>query len=351
MLKFALAGLFLYGSALLAQIEVFSAESKDALYLFVKNYRLNQKLADKILEQNFNFPIDILVTANNNQYLNGYILTEQNQNMELNASHINGSQKITMRYTTEKYHKKYFISHIKANQISTMSNQRNKLELMVEAFQKNSKEAVTNIYTLSSCKLFKNVKLPIKIEAAKLEASGVAMFAFVYNGDIYDQNGMSITQNEAVMPVEFERVSESFSAYRLHPILKYLRPHEGVDLVAKAGMPVCAVMDGYISDIGYDPNIGNYAKIMHQNRIETIYGHLEKLKSDLRFGVKVHKKEVIGLVGSTGLATGPHLHFGVKKDGKYINPALIFANTKSAIADRGFFIVAKSAKERMSGLQ
>ena len=112
---------------------------------------------------------------------------------------------------------------------------------------------------------------------------------------------------------------------RRHPILKRVRPHYGVDFVANRGTPIVAPADGVVSEIGYQKGgVGRYLKIRHTNsHFVTLYGHLSKYASGIKKGVAVKQKQTIGYVGSTGLATGPHLHYTFYENGRPINPLRI----------------------------
>ncbi len=353
MLRFALAGLLLYAfgtSKLAAQIELFNANSKEHLYIFAKNYRLTPKLADKIVEISPIFPLKIIIAEKTANSLNGYILTPKNQNMYLGVAENNGFQKITLKTIGEKFEERYTIQKYdgaSGKTIETTSENEKYLKAAMDSFAKNAGKPLQSVTILSKSIVFAKLKMPSQTQALMLNGDGVVMFAFVFNGELYDKNGFLLSSRAPSMPVEFSKVSDFYSKSRLHPILNFFRPHEGVDLVAKYGAPVFSVLDGFVSELGYNHNIGNYVRITHQNGFESIYGHLSKIRSDLFVGKKVEQKEILGLVGQTGLATGPHLHFGVKKDGRYIDPALFFKKQEYRIYDKEFFAFALSAKEKL----
>src|SRR5579885_1877258 len=105
-----------------------------------------------------------------------------------------------------------------------------------------------------------------------------------------------------------------------HPLLHTYRPHVGVDLVAQYGTPVKAVADGRVEQAGWAGELGNAIRIEHQRGMVSIYGHLSRISPDVHPDAWVHMGQVIGWVGSTGLSTGPHLHFALEKEGNYVNP-------------------------------
>jgi murein DD-endopeptidase MepM/ murein hydrolase activator NlpD len=120
-------------------------------------------------------------------------------------------------------------------------------------------------------------------------------------------------------PVDGARLSSSFGM-RLHPILGYSRLHKGVDFAAGTGTPVKAAGDGVIERAGGFGTYGNYIRIRHVDRYETAYGHLSRFAAGIRSGASVRQGQVIGYVGATGAATGPHLHYEVLLKNAQINP-------------------------------
>jgi murein DD-endopeptidase MepM/ murein hydrolase activator NlpD len=121
-------------------------------------------------------------------------------------------------------------------------------------------------------------------------------------------------------PVKFTRISSVFSTARFHPVLNVSRPHNGVDFSAPTGTAVRTVGDGTVTFSGFKSSTGNMVRIAHGNRYVTEYMHLSKIESGIKVGERVARGELIGAVGETGLATGPHLHFGMFDSGKYVDP-------------------------------
>lgn len=135
----------------------------------------------------------------------------------------------------------------------------------------------------------------------------------------YDNEGHSLRKAFLKAPLQFSRISSDFSWRRLHPILKKYRPHPGIDYAAPTGTPVRAVGNGTVISKGWSGGGGHTVKIRHMNGYETLYMHLSRY-ARIAKGQKVEQGEIIGYVGSTGLSTGPHLDFRMKKNGQYINP-------------------------------
>jgi murein DD-endopeptidase MepM/ murein hydrolase activator NlpD len=137
----------------------------------------------------------------------------------------------------------------------------------------------------------------------------------------YNQDGVSMRKAFLLAPVDFTRISSNFNLRRLHPIYKTTRPHRGTDYAASRGTPVYAAGDGRVSEAGYSKSNGNYIFIQHGEQYVTKYLHLHK--RHMRKGQRVSQSQVIGTVGSTGAATGPHLHYEFLMNGVHRNPRTI----------------------------
>ena len=133
-------------------------------------------------------------------------------------------------------------------------------------------------------------------------------------------------------PLKFSRISSSYSTARRHPILNVVRPHRGIDYAAREGTPLWAVGDGTVIFRGWAGGSGNLVKIRHRNGYVSYYAHLSRFEPGLRVGSVVEQKQVIGYVGETGLATGPHVCFRLQKNGRYVNPLDISAPAGDPVA-------------------
>ena len=141
----------------------------------------------------------------------------------------------------------------------------------------------------------------------------------------YDENGRSLKRFFLKSPLKFEpRITSRFSSSRKHPILGYARAHNGVDYYAPAGAPVGSVAPGVVTLAGWTGGGGRTVKVRHPNGYETEYLHLSAIS--VRAGARVGQGELVGRVGKTGLATGVHLHYGLKKNGRYVNPVIEHRN-------------------------
>ncbi|MBK6904774.1 MAG: peptidoglycan DD-metalloendopeptidase family protein [Saprospirales bacterium] len=161
------------------------------------------------------------------------------------------------------------------------------------------------------------------VYAAYYNTSGNEYYAIWYeHGDIagyYDLEGRPMKKSFLKAPVKYSRISSYFNMNRFHPILKRTRPHLGTDYAAPYGTPIYAVGDGVVTEASYTGGNGNFVRIKHDDAYQTQYLHMQKFASGIRKGVHVRQGQVIGYVGSTGLATGPHVCFRFWKNGKQVN--------------------------------
>ena len=141
--------------------------------------------------------------------------------------------------------------------------------------------------------------------------------------DYYDGEGRSLKRAFLKAPLSFRRISSTFSNGRFHPILKRYRPHHGLDYAAPTGTPVSAIGSGTVTFSGIKGQYGNLVIIKHPHGYKTYYGHLSKIEKNIKKGAKVEQGQIIGLVGATGLATGPHLHYELRINGKSVNPLTV----------------------------
>ena len=141
----------------------------------------------------------------------------------------------------------------------------------------------------------------------------------------YNDKGESLKKTLLRTPVRYSRISSGFTYNRRHPILGISRPHLGVDYAAPTGTPVVSAGDGIVTYRGWNGGFGNYIAIDHGRGVQTTYGHLSKFAKSVRKGRRVKQGQVIGYVGSTGLSTGPHLDYRVKRNGKFVNPLRVTA--------------------------
>jgi murein DD-endopeptidase MepM/ murein hydrolase activator NlpD len=163
------------------------------------------------------------------------------------------------------------------------------------------------------------------IVAARFTHDGATYEAFRHESPdghpgYYARGGAPLRKQFLRAPLQFTRITSGFSKSRFHPLLHYFRPHHGVDYGAPVGTPVMTTADGVVVETSYNRGEGNFIRIRHTSRIETMYLHLSRFAKGLRRGSKVTQGDVIGYVGMTGLATGPHLDYRVSDNGTWLNP-------------------------------
>lgn len=165
-----------------------------------------------------------------------------------------------------------------------------------------------------------------EISAVLFNSGGKDNYAFYYakdashEGDYYDENGNSMKKQFLKSPVKFSRISSRFTMKRFHPVTKRWKAHLGTDYAASYGTPIIATADGVVEEARFKVFNGNYVKIRHNGEYKTQYLHMSKIAKGVRSGVRVKQGEVIGYVGSTGLATGPHVCYRFWKDGQQVDP-------------------------------
>lgn len=175
---------------------------------------------------------------------------------------------------------------------------------------------------------------------------------FEQDGEVlyYNEKGNSLEGAFLKAPLDFFRISSRFSNSRFHPVLKRYRAHHGVDYAAPTGTPVYAIGSGRVIAKGYQAKGGgNYLKVKHNSVYTTTYMHLSRFAKGIKVGSTVAQKEVIGYVGATGLATGPHLDFRVHENGKPINPLTIKSQPKKPVSEANMpqFTVARDSVIQM----
>jgi len=163
--------------------------------------------------------------------------------------------------------------------------------------------------------------------AAELSVDGHVYRAYRFEtgdrSDYFDGDGKSLRKAFLKAPLSYRRISSGFTNRRMHPILKIARPHYGVDYAAPAGTPVSTVGDGTVVFAGYKGPNGNLVIVRHPNGYTTSYGHLSRIAKGVRRGAEIRQGDVIGAVGATGLATGPHLDFRIRRNGTFLNPLTV----------------------------
>lgn len=199
---------------------------------------------------------------------------------------------------------------------------------------------------------------PGDILAAEITSGGRTLTAIRFENErgeseYYDPNGNALGRPFLKYPVDFVAITSEFSDSRMHPVLKRRMPHLGVDFAAPIGTPVRAVASGVVTFAGYASGYGNQVGIEHAAPFGSSYSHLRRIARGVRVGTEVEKGQVIGFVGRTGMATGPHLHFMMFRDGAYVNPLTVALPTDEELtgARRAQFVTLRQELlDRLAGL-
>ena len=139
----------------------------------------------------------------------------------------------------------------------------------------------------------------------------------------YDANGNGAIKSLKRTPINNAKITSKFSGARKHPVLGFTRAHKGVDFRAPTGTPIPAAGSGRVIARSYNRGHGNFVKIRHNGTFETLYAHMSKFAKGVNVGTVVRQGQIIGYAGSTGVSTGPHLHYEVIKNGVHVNPMTV----------------------------
>jgi len=168
--------------------------------------------------------------------------------------------------------------------------------------------------------------------------------AAAWKGAYYDEKGESLRSMFLRAPLHYRRISSYFTNRRFHPVLKYFRPHQGIDYAAPSGTPVSAVADGTVSFSGWKGGNGRLVILRHGAGYESTYGHLSRFAKGAKRGRRVSQGDVIGYVGSSGLSSGPHLDFRVKLNGKPLNFLKMKYRSSGGVSGTGRRAVAEAIR-------
>ncbi len=188
-----------------------------------------------------------------------------------------------------------------------------------------------------------------QIKVAVVQTGTKRHYVFGYKGKYYDEKGKELESFMLKRPISGARITSHFTLRRWHPVLHRWRAHLGIDFGARRGTPVRAAGDGRVVFAGRKGGYGNVVIIAHSSGYKTLYAHLSRFRKGIRRGKWVKQGQVIGYVGSTGLSTGPHLHFGLYRNNRPINPLKVVRIAKSRLSGKELrkfkILVAKYKKE------
>ena len=190
------------------------------------------------------------------------------------------------------------------------------------------------------------------ILAAEFVNDGVPYRAYRFESDgkadYYDAEGRSLRKAFLKAPLSFRRISSGFSKSRLHPVLKIRRAHNGTDYVAPKGTPVSAMASGQVVAAGWQGGYGRLVVIRHPNGYKTYYGHLSGFAKGIRKGASVAQGQLVGHVGATGLATGPHLHFEMRVNDRPVNPRKVVIPPGEPVPE-SLLAAYRAARDELAG--
>ncbi len=194
-----------------------------------------------------------------------------------------------------------------------------------------------------------------RILAAEFINQGKSYKAILFNNgngnsDYYDPEGRNLRKAFLKAPLSFTRISSGFTMKRFHPITKTWKAHPAIDYAAPTGTPIKTVGEGKVVRRSYSKYNGNFIEVRHPNGYSTLYLHMTKFAKGIKKGIRVNQGQIIGYVGATGLATGPHLCFRMRKDGMPVNPNKVKMPSAPAIASENMAKFNSIAASRLSQL-
>ena len=216
-------------------------------------------------------------------------------------------------------------------QVSTLYNMLNEYAFLID-FQRDLQKGDKFIFLLDTTKDSDGDVIDENIRYSNLSLSRGKYEMFNFHGKYFDRKGQSVQKGLLKTPIDGAKLTSRFQLKRKHPILGYTRAHKGVDLAAPTGTPIYAAGDGVVSAIRLNHDAyGRFVSIRHNNEYSTRYAHMSRI-AKLHVGSPVKQRQIIGYVGMTGLATGPHLHYEVLRHGIQINPSTMRITSVKKVA-------------------
>ncbi len=336
MIRYFILFLLLCSAVFASSVQDFRWKSGETYLVFLEKNKLplkelyynldkdDQKLTEEIRS---GVNCQILKDANNTIE---QVLIPMNDELQIHIYKDNGSYKfeaipIISETKTESFTIK--INHSPYLDIIKATGSKKLAQIFVASFKNslNFKRDLRKGDTLAlvyeqKYRLGRPFSMPI-LQVAMIEMRGKKHYIYLNKDDrYYDEKGHEVEGFLLAKPVRHARISSRFTKRRYHPVLKKYRAHLGVDYAARRGTPIVAAGSGRIIFAGRTRGYGNLIKIRHADGYMTLYAHQKSFRRGIRKGKYVKKGQTIGYVGSTGLSTGPHLHFGLYKHGRAINP-------------------------------
>lgn len=184
-----------------------------------------------------------------------------------------------------------------------------------------------------------------EVDVAMIKSNGKTNYVFKndLDGRYYDEKARSLNTFFMRTPLQYKRISSPFDLKRFHPVLKIYRPHLGVDYAAPTGRQINAAAEGKITFVGDKGGYGKTIEIQHKNGYKTLYAHLNNYAKNVKSGKNVKQGDLIAYVGSTGLSSGPHLHFGVYLRGRAVDPLKVINSSRQELPSKEKQIFLKRA--------
>jgi murein DD-endopeptidase MepM/ murein hydrolase activator NlpD len=320
------------------QVEIKSWGKKDTFYGFLKQHKipfsLYYNLPKNIRADLGHIPVnsDIYLLKDGNtikQALVPFNDKKQLQIIKKDDSYI--TKIVPIEYTTEEKVAKINIKNFLSYDVYQATKNPYLSKKLVNIFKDRINFRVlpkdTNIEVYYTVKERFGKIANVDIIFANIKNRYYDISAYKYtDGRYYDSNGKSLKGMFLAYPLRFTRISSPFGR-RFHPILHKWRMHDGIDFVNRVGTPIHTVADGKVIYKGWIRGYGNCVEVRHKDGYMTLYGHLKGF-GHIRNGQWIQQGKVIGYLGNTGLSTGPHLHFGVMHNGRWINPIKIKKSAK-----------------------
>lgn len=253
----------------------------------------------------------------------GVFLEQTNESFDLENKHFEGVVTHTLLHSVLRDTKNLELATLIDNAFKKEFSTTKKLK--VKAFYRFEVEAIVEDGEVTDYGQITTAKLTVG--RASVEKS--ALFDLETETSTLVNFTPTSTEKIFTSPVASHRVSSLFNLHRKHPVTRRIQPHNGIDFVAKSGTPVFPAADGEVVAMGRTKAKGKYILIDHGNGFQSTYDHLRKFESWIRIGTAVSTKDQIAEVGKTGYATGAHLHFGLMKNGLYVNPLHYFIDLDS----------------------
>ncbi len=332
--------LFSFSLLLAYKVETKKWTTKDTFYGFLKKNSLPvsiyYNLPSQIKRKVKRIPVGetIFLLKNNNILKQALIpIDSKNQIQIINENGKYITKIVPIMYDTRKRYTEININNNLNYDIYNSTHSRTLTSKLIDIF--NDKVNFRAIPKNTKIKILYEEKLrygkikDIKIIYASIKSKYYTYNAFLnpYDGRYYDEKARSLKGMFLPAPLKYKRISSKFGM-RYHPILHKWRMHDGIDYVNRIGTPIHSVADGKIIYKGWIKGYGKTVKIKHKNGYITIYAHLKSWPRGIYNGKWVKQGQIIGYLGNTGLSTGPHLHFGVMKNGRWINPVKIKNSAK-----------------------